>query len=265
MNDNDPFFNVNNSGASNLMLGANDIAEANVINNAYSGQYGQLAGTQVSYITNSGTNEWHGDAIYNWNGRYLNANQFENDAVGLPTPFNNFNQWATDFHGPIVKNRTFFDVDYEGYRNLLPGSSTLTLVPSQAFQTATLQNLTANGNAAEVPFYQQVFKIYNSAPGTSAATPVAGGGCGTFTGLGAGVPCANEFRSTPPDINREYVWSARVDHVFSETDRGYVRVVRDNGFQPTYASPYGPPSMRRVTSLKCKARFPRRTSLVQAP
>ena len=62
MNDNDPFFNVNNSGASNLMLGANDIQEANVINNAYSGQYGQFAGSQVAYITKSGTNQFHGNA-----------------------------------------------------------------------------------------------------------------------------------------------------------------------------------------------------------
>ena len=243
MNDNDPFLSVNNSGASNLALGSNDISEANVINNAYSGQYGQYAGSQVAYITKSGTNQFHGDAVYNWNGRALNADQFLSDSVGQPTPFTNFNQWAAGFHGPIKKNRTFFDADYEGLRILLPGSSTLTLIPSQQFQTATLQNLAGNGNAAEIPFYQQVFKVYNNAPGAGSATPVTSdgnGGCGTFTGLPAGVPCALQFRSTPPDINREYLWSGRVDHIFSDSDRGYIRVVRDNGFQPTYASPYGP-------------------------
>ncbi len=245
MNDNDPFLSVNNSGASNLMLGSNDIAEANVINNAYSGQYGQYAGSQVAYITKSGTNGFHGDAIYNWNGRALNADQFFSNQVGQATPFNNFNQWATDVQGPIVKNRTFFDVDYEGLRNHLPGSSTLTLIPSPAFQSATLANLAANGNAAETPFYQQIFKLYNSAPGAASATAVTSdgdGGCGglSFTGLPAGVPCALQFRSTPPDINKEYLWSARVDHHFSDKDTGYIRVLRDNGFQPTFASPYGP-------------------------
>ena len=44
INNNDPFFGINNSGASNLLLGSNDIAEANVINSPYSGQYGQYAG-----------------------------------------------------------------------------------------------------------------------------------------------------------------------------------------------------------------------------
>ena len=198
MNDNDPFLSLNTSGASNLMLGANDIAEASVINNAYSGQYGQYAGSQIAYITKSGTNSFHGDAVYNWNGRELNANQFFGNQVGQPTPFNNFNQWSTGLHGPIVKNRTFFDVDYEGLRNLLPGSSTLTLVPSPQFQTAALANLAANGNAAEIPFYEQIFKIYNNAPGIGSATSVTSdgdGGCGgaSFTGLPAGAPCALQF------------------------------------------------------------------------
>ena len=244
MNDNDPFLSVNNSGASNLMLGSNDISEANVINNAYSGQYGQYAGSQVAYITKSGTNDFHGDAVYNWNGRALNANQFFSNQVGQPTPFNNFNQWATAASGPIVKNRTFFDVDYEGLRNLLPGGSTLTLIPSPQFQAATLAHLAADGNGAEIPFYQQIFKVYNGAPGAGSATPVTSdgdGGCGgtAIAGLPAGAPCALQFRSTPPDINKEYLWSARVDHHFSDKDSGYVRVLRDNGFQPTYASPFG--------------------------
>jgi hypothetical protein len=240
VNNNDPFFGINNSGASNLLLGSNDIAEANVITSPYSGQYGQYAGSQITYITKSGTNQFHGDAIYNWNGRALNANQFFSNQVGEGTPFNNFNQWQTGVQGPIRKNHTFFDADYEGLRNVLPTASTLTLLPSPQFQAATLANLTAKGQAGEIPFYQQIFAIYNNAPGVGAATPVAnGGGCQDFTGLPSGVPCALQFRTTPPNTNREYQWSGRVDQVFNDNDRGYIRVVRDNGFQPSYTSPFG--------------------------
>ena len=239
-NSNDPFFGINNSGASNLLLGSNDIAEANVINSPYSGQYGQYAGSQITYITKSGTNDFHGDAIYMWNGRYLNANQYFSNQVGLTRPFNNFNQWQTGAQGPIWKNHTFFDVDYEGLRNVLPTASTLTLVPSPQFQAATLANLSTNGNAAEIPFYKQVFAVYNNAPGVGAAVPVANnGGCQDFTGLGAGVPCALQFRTTPPNTNKEYLWSARVDHNFSDKDHGYIRVLRDNGYQPSFTSPFG--------------------------
>ena len=239
VNSNDPFFGINNSGASNLLLGSNDIDEANIINSAYSGQYGQYAGSQITYITKSGKNQLHGDAVYMWNGRALNANQFFSNEVGLPTPFNNFNQWQANVSGPIRKDHTFFDADYEGLRNVLPTAANLNLVPSPQFQAATLQNLTAVGHADEIPFYQQIFSVYNGAPGVGAAVPVAGGGCQGFTGLGAGVPCALQFRTTPPNTNKEYQWSGRVDHVFNASDRGYIRVVRDNGFQPTFTSPFG--------------------------
>ncbi|HKD07035.1 MAG TPA: carboxypeptidase regulatory-like domain-containing protein [Bryobacteraceae bacterium] len=239
-NYNDPFFGINNSGASNLLLGSNDIAEANVINNAYSAQYGQYAGSQITYVTKSGTNQFHGNAIYMWNGRAMNANQFFSNSVGSPRPFNNFNQWATGVQGPIWKNHTFFDVDYEGLRNVLPTASALTLIPSPQFQSATLANLTATGNSAQIPFYNQVFTVYHNAPGAGSATPVQGGGCQDFTGLPAGVPCALQFRTTPPNLNHEYQWSARVDHTFSPKDSAYIRVLRDNGFQPTFTSPFGP-------------------------
>jgi len=238
-NYNDPFAGNNNSGASNLMLGANDIAEASVISNAYSAQYGQYAGSQVTYITKSGTNQFHGDAVYMWNGRALNANQFFSNQVGAPTPFNNFNQWQTNVNGPIRKNRTFFDADYEGLRNVLPTASALTLIPSQPFQAATLANLATNGNAAEIPFYKQLFAVYNGGIGAGAATPVPDS-CAGVAGLPASVTtCALQFRTTPPNSNREYQWSARVDHSFSDRDRGYIRVLRDNGFQPTFTSPFG--------------------------
>lgn len=102
-NYNDSFANLNNSGASNLLLGSNDIAEANVINNAYSGQYGQYAGSQITYITKSGSNEFHGNAIYMWNGRALNANQFFSNQVGQPTPFNNFNPVGRGDGGPDLE------------------------------------------------------------------------------------------------------------------------------------------------------------------
>ncbi|MCL6463864.1 MAG: carboxypeptidase-like regulatory domain-containing protein, partial [Acidobacterium ailaaui] len=54
--ENDPFFNINNSGATNLLLGNNEIAEATVISNAYAAQYGGLGGAKMNEITRSGSN-----------------------------------------------------------------------------------------------------------------------------------------------------------------------------------------------------------------
>ena len=82
-NDMDPYLNLNNSGATNLMLGRNETQEATVISNAYSGQYGQQAGAQVNYVTKSGTNQFHGNAIYYWNGSSMNANAWFNNAPDI--------------------------------------------------------------------------------------------------------------------------------------------------------------------------------------
>jgi len=95
MSEVDPIITINNSGATNLLLGLNDIREVTVVNNGYSGQYGGLAGAQVSYVSKSGTNNFHGNVIYWWNGRVLNANNYFNNQENPPTPrpFVNANQW----------------------------------------------------------------------------------------------------------------------------------------------------------------------------
>ena len=71
---NDAFLNLNNSGSSNLLLGGNELQEVAVVSNAYTGQYGRQAGAQIDYSTKSGGNAFHGDAVYNWTGRELTAN-----------------------------------------------------------------------------------------------------------------------------------------------------------------------------------------------
>src|ERR1039458_1080999 len=86
-NDMGAYFNINNSGASSLTVGQNELQEATVIANPYAGQYGQLAGAQVSYVTKSGTNQFHGNANWLWNGRVMNSNNFFSNAYGSPRPF----------------------------------------------------------------------------------------------------------------------------------------------------------------------------------
>src|SRR5271166_3429481 len=90
-NDMDPYFNTNQSGATNLTIGSNEIQEATVISNAYSGEYGQLSGAQVTYVTKSGTNTFHGNALYWWNGRAMNSNNWmsNNTDPATPRPFSN--------------------------------------------------------------------------------------------------------------------------------------------------------------------------------
>jgi len=236
MNENDPFLNLNNSGATNLLLGQNDVQEATVVNNGYSTQYGGLAGANVNYVTKSGTNTFHGNANYFWNGRTMNANNWFNNLNGVKRPFDNVNQWSAALGGPIIHDKTFFFVDYEGLRVLLPTNIQVN-IPSPQFETATLANIGAT-QPAELPFYQQMFSIYNNAPGVSGAqNTLSAGGCdGTIT-LAGGAPCALQFRSTAGNFTHEWLLTARVDQNLGAHDRAYIHFRTDHGLQATYTDP----------------------------
>src|SRR6201988_424690 len=236
--ENDPFLNLNNSGATNLLLGNNDVQEATVVTNGYSGQYGRLAGANVNYVTKSGGNSFHGNALYWWNGSILNANSYFNNQNGTPRPFVNANQWAASIGGPIKKDKTFFFVDTEGLRFVLP-TSTNVRIPSSQFETATLANL-ASVSPASVPFYQQLFNLYNKAPGASrAANILPGGGCGSFS-LPGGGPCALQFNSTVGQLSTEWLLTVRVDQYLGNNDRLFGHFRTDHGFQATVTDAISP-------------------------
>ena len=146
----DPYLNLNNSGATNLMLGKNAVQEATVITNAYGGQYGQQAGVQVSYVSKSGTNAYHGNAKYWWTGSSMQANSWFNGLTTPtpPTPFTNNNEWAASVGGPIKKDKLFFFADWEGIRYIVPSTATV-FAPTVAFGDATLANLAATASGFE--------------------------------------------------------------------------------------------------------------------
>lgn len=238
-NDMDPYFNINNTGATNLTLGANDLQEATIISNAYAGQYGTFSGAQVSYVTKSGTNAFHGNAVYTWNGRAMNANDWFNNFYGDPRPFSNANQWAASLGGPIIKNKMFFYVNNEGMRFVLPNVDNV-IIPTPAFANAVLANIQAK-QPAEFSTYQKLFQLYANAPGAASAVPYSiGSACTgiTLTGFnGATTPCAARFQATPTALASEWILSARVDYHISDTDTAYFRWRLDHGVQPTSLSP----------------------------
>ena len=244
-NDNmDPYLNLNNSGASNLTLGANEISEAAVVVNGYTGQYGRQAGANVNYVTKSGTNEFHGNAAWYYNDRVLNANDWFNNATGTPRPVAISNEWADSIGGPILKNKLFFFFDNEGLRYVLPGGGPV-YIPTTNFATYVMNNLAAT-NSPAVPLYQKAFSLYAGSSGASRATPVTladdptgAMGCGDFTaaGFGSTLPCARTFRSTVNNLNTEWLLATRVDYNLSTKDRVYFRYNTDHGVQATGTDP----------------------------
>jgi hypothetical protein len=229
---NDAFLNLNNSGSSNLLLGGNELQEVAVVSNGYTGQYGRQAGAQIDYSTKSGTNAFHGDAVYNWTGRALTANDPVNKAFGGARPFENNNQWAAALGGPIIKNKAFFYVNTEGIRYIF-GSVHTPSAPTPAFQSFVLGNVPQD--AATQTFYKNAFSLYNSAPGIGNAIPNADSCQGFATAPGTtGGACTETWTQAVSSGNKEWLLSGRVDYSLGENDKIFGRVRFDRGTQPTY-------------------------------
>ena len=116
-------------------------------------------------MTKSGSNQFHGNANYYWNGTVLNANDWFNPSSNTPRPFAVNNQWSASFGGPIIKNKTFFFLDTEGLRYVLPSTQNIYL-PTPAFETAVLNNLTANGGAPRCRSTTKCFRFITTLPDT---------------------------------------------------------------------------------------------------
>jgi hypothetical protein len=227
---NDPFLNLNNSGASNLLLGTNDVQEVSVVSNGYTGQYGRQAGAQIDVSTKSGSNAFHGGANYYWTGQALDANDYFLNKSNQPRPFQNNNNWAADLGGPIKKDKVFFFVDTEGLRYIFATATQATL-PTPAFQNYVLSQ-----NPTETSFYQKIFGLYNGVKGIANAQPVANS-CPGINVASLGGNCLETVTGSGSSGNSEWLLIGRVDYNLSDKDKISGRVKFDRGVQPTYADP----------------------------
>src|ERR1700728_5092975 len=234
---NDPFLNLNNSGASNLLLGSNEIQEVSVISNAYTGQYGRQAGAQIDYATKSGGNAYHGDAVYYYNAGGMNGTDYFD---GYTPEVNN--QWGAGLGGPIIKDKVFFYVNTEGLRYSL-GAGADVAYPTAAFEDYVMSQIPSTATS----FYNNMFSLYNGSPHYAAANanPIGVqnnngvGSCGSLNGFGinqAGQTdaCVGTVFQNNPNGNQEWLLSGRVDWDIDENNKIFGRTKLERRTQPTY-------------------------------
>ncbi len=217
--ENDPFLNLNNSSADNLLLGNNDVGSVTVVSNAYGAQWGGLGGSQVNEISRSGSNRFHGDATWWWNGSVLNANDYFNNQTATKKPRSNANQWAGSFGGPIKKDRAFFFFDTEGLRVIIPVRATV-WAPSPSYMASTLAAI----NPSDVPFYKTLFGVYTGNPRYATAA------------VDTNDPNAVTFPSNSANFGHEWLISGRIDDRLTDKDNIFGHFHMDHGVQPTFTS-----------------------------
>ncbi len=102
------------NGMSDQLLGVEAVREYNVLGHSYGAEYGKRSGGQITVVTTSGTNQWHGAAFEYLRNNKLDARPYFSSTEGSP-PFKR-NQFGGSLGGPIVRDKMFVFGTYEGFR-----------------------------------------------------------------------------------------------------------------------------------------------------
>ena len=175
------------SGGTNSLVSVDAMQEFRVQTSSFAPEFGRTPGGQLAVVTRSGTNAFHGTLFEYFRNSALDANDWFANHLGLAKPAERQNDFGGVFGGPIMKDKTFFFVSYEGLRLRLP-STQETVVPStpsrQQAQTAGLSILP----------YLNAYPIANGAE------------------LGAGLAQFDATYSNPSSLD---AFSIRVDQVIN--------------------------------------------------
>lgn len=119
------------TAAAGDMPGVEAIQEFKVLSHNYSAAYGGASAAVVSFATKTGTNGFHGNVYEYLRNNVFDARSFfDFGATGQPEkPAFRRNQFGGTFGGPIIKNRTFFFLNYEGLRQRL-NTTAIAFVPT---------------------------------------------------------------------------------------------------------------------------------------
>src|SRR5579863_1955564 len=110
--------------------------EFRVITNNFAPEFGRNNGAVIDVITRSGSNQFHGDAFYFGRWDALGARDYFNHyTAGTLQPKNPYirNIYGGSFGGPIIKDKTFFFLNYQGDR-FITNLTNFSTVPTAAFE-----------------------------------------------------------------------------------------------------------------------------------
>ncbi len=205
-----PSFSV--QGGTNSLVSVDALQEFRIQTSTFAPEFGRTPGGQISIVTRSGTNQFHGTLFNYLRNDVLDANDWFANRAGLPKPQERQNDFGGTFSGPIIRDRTFFFFSYEGLRLRLP-QTRLTIVPDASFTPGGTTNSRQNAVPALQPFLN-AFPLPNPTspeifvpcdPATDPTCPSSGQ---KATGTAA-------FNASFSDSSTLDAYSLRVDHRLS--------------------------------------------------
>jgi hypothetical protein len=197
-------------GGTNTLVTVDAMQEFRIQTSSFAPEFGRSPGGQVSIVTRSGTNDFHGLLFDYFRNDSLDANNWFNTARNPPLPKakDRQNDFGGVFGGPIVKNKTFFFFSYEGLRLRQP-RTTLSTVPCdstcQVFGNARTMAVSA------IQPYLNAYPVPNGPEVFAACTPNVNG-CPASGQRPSGSAQFNSSYSNPSSLD---AYSMRVDHTIN--------------------------------------------------
>jgi len=202
--DNNAYGTSNQSFSSQVVQVSPDaIAEFKVQTNTYSAEFGRSGGAVINATYRTGGNRFHASAWEFHRNTVLNATGFFKPPLGVKPPLIR-NQFGFTFGGPIIKDRTFFFGDYEGFRQIqknLVFSTIPTLAQRTGILSVAVRNpLTGVTYAAGTPIPLTPFaqKVLNDLP-----APINAG-------------TANNYSELVQNKQFNDKYNVRIDHKFND-------------------------------------------------
>jgi hypothetical protein len=229
--------------------------EMKVQNNSFSAEFGNNGGTVVNMVMKSGTDKFHGSGWYFLQRPGIDARDFFNpkyliDGTFEPKPDSKRDQGGFSLGGPIIKNRTFFFVDFEKVRSISATSGVVT-VPTLAERQGNFSADVNPGTGAPQVIYDPFQPLIACPPpapvGTTCRPPVQNGGVipvGEQDPIGMAVlnlypkpTNSNEFNNynyTSTSSGPDYQFDIKVDHQINDRNHLSGRYSRSwsNGTSP---------------------------------
>jgi hypothetical protein len=214
------------------------VAEFRIETATYAAEFGRAGGGVVQIVTKSGTNDFHG-ALYEFlRNDHLNANGWQNNRNRVAKGLYQRNEFGTAVGGRIVRDRSFFFLNYEGVRDGSPIqflATTPTVVQKQGDFSQTL-----NRDGSSIIVYDPLTtRVDPSRPGGYNRTAFPGNRIPQDrihpvsqkveaywpdpNRTGEGPARFNNYFKSGKTVNQGNAWLSRIDHIINSTHRLFGR------------------------------------------
>jgi len=184
------------------------VREYEALTNLYDASFGRNVGGQINVLLQSGTNQFHGTAYEFIRNSVLDGTNFF-APKDEPAPKDIRNQFGASIGGPLVKDRTFFFVDYEG-RRIREGITQTTNVPT------ALERVGDFSQSQLIPIDVATGQPFpNSVIPTARISPIALAITALYPLPNRSTPGQN-FVSSPTERDREDHFDVRLDYALRQ-------------------------------------------------